>query len=78
MTFIDGEKIFGCIKAGETKEAHDKLTQALDVCAKFKEAFFEYKTKAQNQWKITTNALFVRLDSFSERCQDILHLTGTI
>lgn len=40
--------------------------------------YFEYKEKSQNQWKITTNALFVRLDSFSERCQDIMHLTSTI
>ena len=51
---------------------------ALDVCSKFKDAYFEYKAKAKNQWKITTNALFVRLDSFSERCQDIMHLTSTI
>lgn len=27
---------------------------------------------------MTTNALFVRLDSFLERCHDILHLTDTI
>jgi len=76
--FIDGEKIFGYIKNEEPKEAHDKLTLALDVCSKFKDAYFEYKAKAQNTWKITTNALFVRLDSFSERCQDIMHLTSTI
>lgn len=76
--YIDGEKIFGFIKNEEPKEAHDRLTLALDVCSKFKDAYFEYKAKAKNQWKITTNALFVRLDSFSERCQDIMHLTSTI
>mmetsp|Transcript_20734 Transcript_20734/g.31854 ORF Transcript_20734/g.31854 Transcript_20734/m.31854 type:complete len:291 (+) Transcript_20734:897-1769(+) len=75
---IDGQKIFVHIKADEPKEAHDKLMLALDVCSKFKDAYFEYKAKAKNQWKITTNALFVRLDSFSERCQDIMHLTSTI
>lgn len=75
---IDGEKIFGLIKSENAKEAHDKLTMALDVCSKFKDAYFEYKGKAKNQWKITTNALFVRLDSFSERCHDIMHLTSTI
>jgi len=74
---IDGEKIFGFIKGDEPKEAHDKLVLCLDVCSKFKDAYFEYKSKAKNQWKITTNALFVRLDSFSERCQDIMHLTST-
>lgn len=78
VNFIDGEKIFAFIKNEEPKEAHDKLSLALDVCSKFKDAYFEYKAKAKNQWKITTNALFVRLDSFSERCQDIMHLTSTI
>lgn len=76
--YIGGEEIFGSIDAGEPQEAHDKLTLALDVCSKFKDAYFEYKARARNQWKITTNALFVRLDSFSERCQDIMHLTSTI
>jgi dynein heavy chain len=76
--FINGEMIFGFIKNDESKEANEKLNVALEVCSKFKDAYFEYKSKAKNQWKITTNALFVRLDSFSERCQDIMHLTSTI
>lgn len=78
--YIDGQAIFGCIKNEEPKEAHDKLTLALETCSKFKDAYFEYKGKAKgsNQWKITTNALFVRLDSFQERCQDIMHFTSTI
>jgi len=54
------------------------LNVVLDICSKFKDAYFEYKQKAKNQWKITTNALFVRLDSFSERCQDIIQLLNTI
>lgn len=48
MHFIDGDKIFACIKGEEPKEAHDKLSLALDVCSKFKEAYFEYKTKASS------------------------------
>ena len=75
---ITGEEIFEAINAAEPMSAHSKLTVALDVCSRFKEAYFEYKAKAKNQWKITTNALFVRLDAFSERCQDIMHLTSTI
>jgi dynein heavy chain len=59
-------------------DAHSKLTLALDICSKFKDAYFEYKGRSKNQWKISTNALFVRLDAFSERCHDIMHLTGTI
>lgn len=76
--YIDGPTILSMIAGDETQTAHDKLAVALDVCARFKEAYFEYKSKAKNQWKITTNALFVRLDAFSERCQDIMHLTSTI
>lgn len=75
---IDGPTIFGFIQGDEVKNADDKLTLALDVCTKFKDAYYEYKQKSKNQWKITSNALFVRLDSFSERCQDIMHLTSTI
>jgi dynein heavy chain len=36
------------------------------------------KSKVRGQWKITQNALFVRLDSFQERCSDVMHLTDTI
>ena len=75
---VDGPKVFEAIKNEETNDAHQKLTLALDVCSKFKDAYFDYKTKSKNQWKISTNALFVRLDAFGERCQDIMHLTGTI
>jgi dynein heavy chain len=75
---INGEEIFGFIKGEEVAEAHNKLTLAVDVCYKFKDAYFDYKAQSKNQWKITTNALFVRLDAFLERCQDILHLTTTI
>ena len=66
------------IKGKEPKEANDRLIQTLEVCSKFKEAYFVYKAKADNEWKITTNELFVRLDAFAERCQDIIHLTSTI
>jgi len=75
---ISGPEIFAFIESGESKEAHDKLSLAVDVCYKFKDAYFDYKAQSKNQWKITTNALFVRLDCFLERCQDIMHLTSTI
>jgi dynein heavy chain len=63
---VDGEAIFELIQ-GESPnagEAHSKLSVALDCCAQFKDAYFEYKGKSDNAWKITSNALFVRLDSF--------------
>lgn len=76
--YIDSNQIISSLQSvDDTQVAHDKLAGALECCAKFKEAYFEYKAKAKNQWKITTNALFVRLDTFSERCQDIMHLTST-
>jgi dynein heavy chain len=77
-TSINGDTIFQLIASEEAKMADEKLVQALDVCTQFKMCYFEYKELSKNQWKITTNALFVRLDSFSERCQDIMHLTSTI
>jgi dynein heavy chain len=75
---INGEEIFGFIQGGEFSEARDKLQLCIDVCYKFKDAYFDYKAQSKNQWKITTNALFVRLDSFLERCQDIVHFVQTI
>jgi dynein heavy chain len=75
---VDGEKIFGDIKNDVSADAHSKLILACDVCSKFKETYFEFKNKSKNQWKITPSALFVRLDAFSERCQDIMQVTGTI
>jgi dynein heavy chain len=77
-SYIDGPAIFGFITSDESKIADAKLAEALNVCTQFKMCYFEYKEASKNQWKITTNALFVRLDSFSERCQDITHLTSTI
>jgi dynein heavy chain len=76
--FMPGPAIFQLISSEETYEACEKLATTIDVCTKFKDAYFEYKAKAENTWKLTTNALFVRLDSFLERCHDILHLTMTI
>lgn len=76
--FISGSAIFMLIQAEETAEACEKLETTVAICSKFKVAYFEYKNKANQEWKLTTNALFVRLDSFLERCLDIKHLTKTI
>lgn len=45
--------------------------------------YFAYRATASaecpaNPWRIQNNALFMRLDSFLERCNDILDLTQTI
>ena len=75
---INGPQIFDFIKGEDIGVAHNTLSTCIDVCYKFKDAYFDYKSQSKNQWKITTNALFVRLDSFLERCQDIQHFTSTI
>ena len=76
-TYVSEPSIFTMLSEGEAKEACNKLQMAIDICTKFKDFYFEYKAKANGAWKLTTNALFVRLDSFLERCFDILHLTTT-
>ena len=78
MGYVNGKEIVGMINGEQTTEAHRMLSNTLEVCSKFKEACYEYKAKADNEWKLTAAALFVRIDSFAERCQDIMHLTSTI
>ncbi len=67
--FVPGPMIFQLIQSDETTEACEKLQLTIDVCTKFKVAYFDYKSKADGSWRLTTNALFVRLDSFLERFQ---------
>lgn len=76
--YVSGEMISALIGSQETHEACERLQNTIDVCEKFKEAYFEYKAKSNGEWKLTLNALFVRLDQFIDRCHDILHLTSTI
>lgn len=81
--FISGEQIFQLIEADEAGKAVEKLKITLKVCGTFKSTYFDYKATANtecpnNPWRIQNNALFLRLDSFLERCHDILDLTQTI
>jgi len=75
--YVSGAAIFADLEEDPYK-ASEKLQATIDICTKFKDAYFEYKSKANNEWQLTTNALFVRLDNFLERCHDILDLTKTI
>eukprot|EP00227_Mantoniella_beaufortii_P011774 CAMPEP_0197579874 /NCGR_PEP_ID=MMETSP1326-20131121/3768_1 /TAXON_ID=1155430 /ORGANISM="Genus nov. species nov., Strain RCC2288" /LENGTH=4505 /DNA_ID=CAMNT_0043143449 /DNA_START=243 /DNA_END=13760 /DNA_ORIENTATION=+ len=77
--FVVGEEIF----AVEPPEAVEKLKTTLKVCGTFKSYYFDYKSKTQqetpeNPWRFQNSALFARLDSFLERCHDILDLTQTV
>lgn len=81
--YVSGEMIFDLIEADEADKAVQKLKTTLKVCGTFKSTYFDYKATANqecptNPWRIQNNALFMRLDSFLERCHDILDLTQTI
>ncbi len=81
--FLSGEQIFELIGSDEAGKAVEKLKMTLKVCGTFKSTYFDYKATANsecvsNPWRIQNNALFLRLDSFLERCHDILDLTQTI
>lgn len=79
MTSVPGNNVREDFKIKETvTSALNNVSQAFDVCIKFKEAYFEYKQKVKNQWKIASSALFVRLDAFAERCQDLMTMGKTI
>ncbi len=81
--YVSGEEIFRLIDENEAGTAVEKLKTTLKVCGTFKSTYFDYKATANaecpaNPWRIQNNALFVRLDTFLERCHDILDLTQTI
>lgn len=81
--YVSGEQIFAMIESEEANQAVQMLKTTLHVCGTFKSTYFDYKNTANaecpaNPWKIQNNALFMRLDSFLERCHDILDLTQTI
>ncbi|CAD7941439.1 unnamed protein product [Amoebophrya sp. A120] len=82
LKYINGPQIFTLIQNEEAKEAVDKLERTLAICTEFKDRYAMYKDIAEQQpnggWKIQSNALFVRLDAFRERCRDILDFTKTI
>eukprot|EP00899_Mesostigma_viride_P009330 jgi/Mesvir1/18399/Mv14277-RA.1 len=77
--YTNGEEIFKM----EPQEAVDKLKLTLKVCGTFKSYYFDYKSRTatelpDNSWRFQNSALFARLDSFLERCHDILDLMQTI
>jgi dynein heavy chain len=81
--YVSGSQIFTMIESEEAHNAVAMLKTTLHVCGTFKSTYFDYKATANaecpaNPWKIQNNALFMRLDSFLERCHDILDLTQTI
>ena len=78
-SFVSGEQLFEM----EPQDAVDALKVCLRVSVTFKSTYFDYKARAStecpsNPWRFQNSALFSRLDSFLERCHDVLDLMQTI
>lgn len=77
-SFLNPQELFQM----EPQEAVDKLMVTLKVCGQFKSVYFDYKSRANNEvpsnpWRLQNTSLFPRLDSFLERCHDLLDLFKT-
>ena len=83
-TYVPGQTIIIEIQNKElVPDVVKKLAITIDVCAKFKNSFFSFKSQSKTLkngqgWGLPMNALFIRLDSFLERCHDIMHIAETI
>jgi len=82
LRFMNGQDIFAMLAAEETAECHAKLEMTLKICTSFKDVYVMYREIAANQgsdgWKMKNDALFLRLDTFRERCRDALEFTRTV
>jgi dynein heavy chain len=81
--FVSGKQIFELLGDDQAHVAVEQLKTTLVVCSTFKGTYFDYKATANaecpnNPWRVQNLALFMRLDSFLERCHDILDLCQTI
>ena len=77
--FLAGDEILQM----DPNEAAENLKTTLKVLGTFKSYYFDYKAKTQtespnNMWRFQNSILFARLDSFMERCHDILDLSQTV
>eukprot|EP01059_Diplonema_ambulator_P034999 TRINITY_DN8108_c0_g1_i4.p1 TRINITY_DN8108_c0_g1~~TRINITY_DN8108_c0_g1_i4.p1 ORF type:complete len:562 (+),score=195.64 TRINITY_DN8108_c0_g1_i4:105-1790(+) len=76
--FIEIDELFMI----DCDEAMERLTTCLAVCGHFKSVYFKAKSKAaksstRGPWRFHNNSLFTRLDSFLERCHDLLDVLET-
>ena len=76
--FLPGEELIQM----EAQEALDKLKIVVKVIHQFKKVYFSYKEKSKENnperpWKFLNRALFDRLDSFHERCEQMIDLETT-
>ena len=67
----------------EPREVVRRLTLTIGQCVALKEAYLAYRARSQeecagNPWRVQLSILFGRLDSFVERCHDVLDLMQTM
>ena len=73
----------GVVAGSEARADGIGIAPGAQVCGTFKSIYFDYKSRANNEvpnnpWRIQNTALFPRLDSFLERCHDLLDLCKTV
>jgi dynein heavy chain len=66
----------------DPNEACDKLRTALKVLGSFKSHYFAYKAVSaaecpSSPWRFQNSIIFGRLDTFLERCADMMELQST-
>eukprot|EP00741_Cyanophora_paradoxa_P016051 tig00000042_g15496.t1 len=76
--YVNPQEIFHV----EPAEAVDRVRLAIRVCQALKDCYDEYREKVavmvpNNLWRVPHAAVFSRLESFVERCHDILDLAQT-
>mmetsp|Transcript_17270 Transcript_17270/g.33650 ORF Transcript_17270/g.33650 Transcript_17270/m.33650 type:complete len:4514 (+) Transcript_17270:154-13695(+) len=74
---VSGEMIFRFIDDENVSEGRMILKNTIDVCQAFKNAFQRAKVKSQKHlpegaWDVPEETLFVRLDAFLQRCEDMM------
>eukprot|EP00960_Hanusia_phi_P073137 767948-Hanusia_phi.AAC.9 len=67
------------IWTSEPEHAMAMVHDVIECCENFKEVFHKFKERSiaecpDNPWRFQNDALFEKLDSFLERCNDILNL----
>jgi dynein heavy chain len=81
--FVSGENIFRQIQEDNIGEIRQQMQATIDSCNHFKDVFSRFKVLADAQlpegaWDVPTEDLFVRLELFIERCDDMLEFTNIV
>jgi len=81
--FLTGKNVTETLLDENAPTMVGKLQTLLRVAGDFKLVYFRYKAIAATEcpsspWRISNTALFSRLDTFLERCHDVLEITHVV